>query len=201
MYRGNRSRIVPIIVIILVVALLVGGLVSVGRIILGGQTGPTASQTSGNNFHSELLDTSAIRSVRLTVRGPIVADENYQTYQITVSSTTRNYTLNDGYNGSVATTKTYSNSQVAYEQFVYALDKSNASTVNSSGSSQDLRGACATGNTFRFEVLDGDKVDQTVWTSTCTGSRGTMTASPALMQRLFDAQVPNFTAPFTTALQ
>ena len=201
MYRGNGPRIVPIIVIILVVVLIVAGLVSVGRLILGGRSTSQTAQTGGDDFRSQMLDTSAGHSVRLTVRGPIVADEDFRSYQITISPTSRDYVLYHGYADVTGVDNSYSNNKAAYEQFVYALDKSNASVVRAGGDSEDLRGACATGNTFKFDVLSGSKVEQTVWTSTCSGSLGTMTASPALMQRLFDAQIPNFTAPFATALQ
>ena len=88
MYRGNSSRIVPIILVLIVIAIVIAALVSVGRAILGGAD--QAAQT--NAGRDALLDTSVGHRVRMTVGGPIVANEQFHSYQISIDSSTRNLT-------------------------------------------------------------------------------------------------------------
>lgn len=198
MYRGSGPRIFPIIVVILVIALVVAALVSVGRMIFAG--GGTSSSDAGETTDAmvaALRDTGDGRAVRWTVRGPIVADENFRSYQITVSSSKRTFTIYSGYLDQVLDTKTYGNNTAGYEQFVYALDKANAG-VTRKAKDADFRGVCATqGFAYKFETMSGtDNADHTLWTTSCSGSKGTMTANVGQIQALFVNQIPDFKPVF-----
>lgn len=197
MYRGSNPRIIPIIVTILVVAIVIAAVVALGRVLLGG--GSSDSTTDSTTTMSSLvLDTSASRSVSWTVRGPIVADENFRSYLITVSPSSRTYTVYSGYLGSVLSTDTYNNNVRAYDEFVHALINANiTNTRNTSG--DDLRGVCATGGiAYKFETLNNDEADTSIWSSTCSGSRGTMAADALKVQALFVNQIPDFKPLFTS---
>ena len=197
MYRGSGPRIFPLIVIILVVALVVAALVSVGRIIFSGNSTPTTTSQNKETLAAAVLNTGDSRSVRWTVRGPIVADENFRSYQITVSPTSRIYVVYSGYLDQVVSTKTLNNNKKAYEQLVYALDKAEISKTRTA-KDEDFRGVCATqGVAYMFETMASDKVDQTIWSSSCKGSKGTMTANAAQVQALFVNQIPDFKPIFT----
>ena len=89
MYRGSNPRIVPIIVTIVIVALVISAVVALGRMMFGGSSSTTTTTTS---VSSSVLDTSSDRSIRWTVRGPIVAYENFRSYQITILARSRSYT-------------------------------------------------------------------------------------------------------------
>ncbi len=197
MYRGSGPRILPIIIIILVVALVIAALVSIGRMFFAGNSS-SSTQSQREGMGAALLDTGDNRSVRWTVRGPIVANEKFQSYQITVAPTKRTYTVYNGYLDTVVSTQSYDNNRQAYEQFVYALDKANIATVRSS-SDTEIRGVCAThGLAFVFETAKDGTTDQTEWTSTCNGSKGTMTAKTEQIQALFVNQIPDFKPLFDT---
>jgi hypothetical protein len=197
MYRGSTPRIVPIIVTIIIVALIIAAIVAIGRALLGGSnsSSPTTTQAS---LASSVLDTTANRSVRWTVRGPIVAEENFRSYQITVTPSAREYTVYSGYLNSVVSTKSYTNNTRAYDEFVHALI--NADITNTrTAASDDLTGVCATGGiAYKFETLNGGDTDQSLWSSTCSQSRGTMAADALRIQALFTNQIPDFKPIFTS---
>lgn len=197
MYRGSGPRILPIIIVVLVIALVVAALVAVGRMVFVGN-GTSNDQANHDGMATTLLDTSDARAVRWAVRGPIVGNETFQSYQITITPTKRTYTMYKGYLDEVVATHSYDNNTKAYEQFVYALNNTGVTTLRSS-SENDIRGVCATrGLAFVFETVKDGVADNSEWTSTCAGSKGTMTAKPAQLQALFVNQVPDFAPLFDT---
>ena len=197
MYRGSTPRIVPIIVTIIVIALVVAALVALGRLIFGGSSTST-TQTATTSLKDSVLDTSATRSVRWTVRGPIVADENFRSYQITVSPSARNYTVFSGYLDSITSTQTYTNNERAYEEFVHALVNADITNTRAS-SNDDIRGVCATGGiAYKFDTLKDSQGDLSLWGSTCSQSKGTIAADALKIHALFTNQVPDFKPLFTS---
>lgn len=191
MYKGSSSRIVPIILILIVVAIVVAALVSIGRAILGGGGG-AVDQSQVDTGRQALLNTASDRSVRMTVRGPIVANENFRSYRITVDPVSRNLTTYSGYLTQEVNSKALDNNTQAYEQFVYALDKANMMNGESfTGEKDDTRGICASGRVYEFEVLSGGDVVKRLWTSTCKGSPGSFRASVSQVSGLFQDQIPD----------
>ncbi|OYX36905.1 hypothetical protein B7Z00_04260, partial [Candidatus Saccharibacteria bacterium 32-50-10] len=66
------------------IALVIAALVSVGRMIFsGGDSSESSSSESTANVVAALQNINDSRGVRWTVRGPIVADEDFRSYQIT----------------------------------------------------------------------------------------------------------------------
>lgn len=190
MYRGERARIFPVIVVLIVIALAVAGLVAAGRAIFGGGNQSTSSQPDVSR--EALLNTASSRSVRMTVRGPIVADENFRSYQLTVSNSSRTLTTYSGYLAKPIASKQLSNNTVGYDEFVHALDKTNLAKGEAfSGEKDDTRGICASGKVYEFEILDGSSVVKRLWTSTCKGSPGSLKASVKQLEVLFLEQVPD----------
>lgn len=189
MYRGDRSRILPVIIVLIVIALAIAGLVAAGRAIFGGDQ-PNTDQP--DTSREALLDTASLRSVRMTVRGPLVADENFRSYQVTVSNNSRTLTTYSGYLSQPLASKELSNNNRAYDEFVHALDKANLVTGEAfTGDKDDTRGICAGGRVYEFEVLDGDMVVKRLWSSTCKGSPGSLKASRGQVETLFLGQIPD----------
>lgn len=189
MYRGSSSRIVPIILVLVIIAIVITIAVSIIRAIFGGDS----SQPSVNdNSRQELISTSADRSVRMTVRGPIIANEQFRSYQVTVSPESRNLTTYSGYLGQAIDTKALGNNTIAYEEFVYALDRANlVKGTPLSGDKDDTRGICATGYVYEFEARKANTTVKRLWTSTCSGSRGSLDANLNQVKNLFLRQIPN----------
>jgi len=189
MYRGNSSRIFPIILVIIVVAIAVAALVSIGRVIFNGGGG---NQEQVDVSQEALLNTDTGHSVQMTVRGPIVADENFRSYRVTVDANTRNLTTYSGYLDQPIETKDFGNNTQAYEEFVHALNRANlVKGTPLENEKDDTRGICATGRVYEFEVIDSESVVKRLWTSTCKGSPGSFKGSVTQVQNLFLQQIPD----------
>jgi len=185
--------------VIVIVALVVAAIVTVGRVLFSsnGDTSQDNKKTTSSVIEQAVLAQDSDRAVRWTVRGPIVGDEKFRSYQIIISPSTRTYVTYSGYLDQVIDTKTYSNNIKAYEQFVYALNKTDIAKARDTKDA-DLRGVCATnGLAYEFETLVNDDPDHTMWSSTCKDSQGTMTADPLQVQALFVNQIPDFRPLFT----
>jgi len=199
MYKGSKPKIVPILIAVIIIALIVAALVSLGRMLFtsSSTTNRTNPTTESEKIRTDLLDTSNGRAVRFTERGPIIADEEFKSYQIVITPTTRTYTTYNGYLDRVIGSKVYQNNDKAYEELVYALDKASVYKVRDTQGVDDYRGACATnGRLYIFETTNIDTATHTLWTTTCKGSPGNMGATLAQIKALFTNQVPDFDAGF-----
>lgn len=193
MYRSRDSKIIPMILIAVVIIALVAGFVAVGRYLFAGMgEGDEATQSRQEKAVEQLTTVDANHSVRMTIRGPIVSNEKFRTYRIAVSPDERSYVKYQGYLGDVIDTKNYDNNIQAYEQFVHALDKAAIATPGeyTAEEAKDMRGVCATGRVYEFEILSAGEVLQHYWTSTCDGSPGTFGASVEQVGGLFRTQIP-----------
>ncbi len=200
MYRNNSARAVPIIIFVIVAAALIFGLVMVGRYIFGGSSSGADSATI-SQAREQLLEVTADRSIQMTIRGPIVANEDFKTYDVTISPNERSYTAYTGYKDTVVSDDTLGNNTPAYEQFVYALDKAAFTKTGSYTESEasDLRGICATGRVYEFTLYNDTEALQHYWTSTCKGSPGTLGANLQQVLSLFFAQVPDADLGFVSS--
>lgn len=193
MYKGSKPKIIPILIVVVVVALVIAALVSVGRMLFSGGGGNSSTPSESQQLRDDTLNTAEGRSVRFTERGSIVADEDFKSYQIVITPTARTYTTYAGYLDRVVDTKSYPNNSRAYEEFVYALDKADISKLQKTDEGTDIRGVCATnGRLYVFETANSGAATHTLWTSTCSGSKGNMGASVAQIKALFANQVPDF---------
>ena len=189
MYRGNGTRVFPIIVVLIVVAIAIAALVSVGRSIFGGNT--TTDQPADIS-RTALLNTGSNHSVRMTVRGPIVADESFRSYRVTISPNDRTLSTYAGYLEQPIETKQLPNNVKSYEEFVHALELANMiEGAAFTGEQDDTRGICAKGNLYEFEVLQAGASIKRLWTSTCRGSAGSLRANATQLQDLFLNQIPD----------
>ncbi len=190
MARYRPNRLFPIILIVVISVIAIATLISITRVIFfsGGATTAPAVDVS----RQALLSTDANRMVRLTVRGPIVADENFRSYQLSVTPNSRTLVTYKGYLDTPIDTVNLNNTIPAYEQFVFALDRANLTKgTQLSGDKNDIRGICATGEVYSFEILQGDQIVKELWTSTCSGSTGSLQANRSQLVGLFGAQIPN----------
>ncbi|HET8884469.1 MAG TPA: hypothetical protein VFM68_03285 [Candidatus Saccharimonadales bacterium] len=188
MYKSSSSKVLPIILVLIVVAIAIAALVSVGRAIFGGDD---TSQSQVDLGEAALVNISVDRSVRMNVRGPIVADEKFNSYQVAVDSSSRRLTTYSGYHQQTIDSLQFGNNVQAYEEFVYALSRANLMKGEElSGAKDDTRGICANGLLYEFEVLQGSSVVKRLWTSTCKGSPGSLRASTEQVSELFLDQIP-----------
>lgn len=184
----KKSRTLPTILTVIIIIVAVAGIVALARVLFfSGASTPQAVDTS----KEQLLSSVDGNSVSMTVRGPIVADENFRSYRIAVSPTSRDIKTYTGYLGAVLDQRTLPNNVAAYEEFVHALDKANLVQGQPlTGDANDVRGICATGRVTEFSLLKDGQVTETLWTSTCGGSKGSLRANVDQLTQLFRAQLP-----------
>lgn len=197
MYRSNTARVIPLIILVVVVGALIFGLITVGRYIFGGGSN-TDEQSVVDQARDQLLTVDTERSMRMTIRGPIVGDEAFRTFEVRISPIQRQYIVYDGYREAVSSQRTFDNNSRAYEQFVYALDKAALTRPGkfTEEEASDIRGICAVGRVSEFELYDGETQLQRWWTSSCKGSPGTLGASVSQVTDLFSAQLPDVELDF-----
>lgn len=185
------ARILPVALLIVVAAIAVVTLVSIARIIFFPGSADTNIAQVNIDKSTQLNDTSADRTIRMTVRGAIVADEDFRSYQIQISPNERTFTIYKGYLGQLINSVTLGNNITAYEQFVHALDKANlVKGIELVSDKNDQRGICATGFVYDFQILKAGKSQKDLWTSSCSGSRGSLDANLDQLTNLFTAQIP-----------
>ncbi len=197
MYKSNSLRIFPLILSVVIGVALIAGLITISGYLFAGDDGKK-SDSELISPRDELVKLNTSRSVQVTIRGPIVANEEFETIRIKISPNYRKYNKYSGYLEDKQFAKSYKNNMKAYEQFVYALDKARMTRPGKNKPTeemQDIRGICATGKVYDYEILDGQQVVYRAWTSTCKGSQGTFGASVKQVNNLFISQIPEKDRP------
>lgn len=188
---NSFSRFVPILLVIVITVVAVAAVIAIGRAVLGGDTTNQQAQTADIGREA-LLSTDVDRAVRVTVRGPIVADEKFRSYQITIAPDSRVMTTYEGYLERQLSVKQLDNTARGYEEFVYALDKRKMMEGRALPEEKnDLRGICANGKVYTFETLKNNDPVKTLWTSDCGGSKGSAVASVEEILDMFQKQIPD----------
>ncbi len=187
-YRTRRIISIAVVAIIIGVALF--GLVFFGNLLFF---------SSGNNVftkidthQSDLLSTSAGRAVKVDIRGPIVADEKFHSYQIRITPNNRTLTIYGGYLKSVANNELLGNNVQSYNQFVNALNQ--AKLMNSSeftGMANNTDGVCATGFLYQFTILNSNKQVKQLWATSCGNATGSLGRNYNPLLNLFIVQIPD----------
>lgn len=141
----------------------------------------------------EYSDTFAETSV--TIRGQINGEDIHREVRITVGQFQRRLDIIAGYSGNVIQTQTYSNSEPAYEEFLYAINDAGflVERKGLSPAQANEKGKCPLGNTFEFELNDGGEVLSYLWASSCGKNIGTLkVSSSSLLQTLFKNQITDY---------
>lgn len=190
MANYRTSRILPTILVIIVIIIAIVALISLARALFFSST-PTDT-TQVDVTRAALLSTGPENSVRMTVRGPIVAEENFRSYQITVSANAREIQTFRGYLDTIIEQQTLGNNTAAYAEFVHALDLANFTKgTQFADDKNDVRGICATGRVYEYRILKKNEPVEMLWTSTCNGSPGSLKASADQLTNLFTGQIPD----------
>ncbi|MEO8785009.1 MAG: hypothetical protein ABI221_01665 [Candidatus Saccharimonadales bacterium] len=128
--------------------------------------------------------------IRYTIDGPINASESHRSVQISISPTSRNLTVLQGYQGSALVNQSYPNNQQSYSDFLAALMQVNFTAERSVSSSLSRQSVCPLGNRSRFEIIDGTKDVMDLWTASC--SSGSFAGNIPQTTNLFRTQIPDY---------
>lgn len=193
---------IPVLLVLVIAVISIIALVSLGRAMFRHDSGADTSvkqtaksddSTKKSTPKNPLLVIEADRGVVMSVRGPIVGDEDFRSYKITITPDKRQMTTYKGYLKDKIDSSVDENNIQAYTQLVYALSKANyMAGTPLSGSDNDLRGVCATGYVYEFAITQGDNEVKKLWTSTCDGSPGSLAANLDQITDLFRRQIPEF---------
>ncbi len=185
----RNSQLLPVILVVIIVVVSVAAIVALARTLLFG--GGSEQVEESNPQEDALIQTTADRSVRMTVRGNITADEEFRSYQITVSPSSRTMTTYAGYLDQQIDTVRLDNNTRAYEEFVYALDRAGMMDGTPlEGEDNDRRGLCPSGKILEFETLQNAESVELLWTSTCGGVKGSFEANASQVSDMFLQQIP-----------
>lgn len=139
-----------------------------------------------------VADVTSSRSVRMTVDGPIVANETRQSYRITVGYERRVVEGMKTYTREVVSTQTLDNNRTAYSEFVNALSRAGYDKRrNVKDEAANPLGVCPSGQRYTFELLDSGRVIDAAWTTSCGNVRGNLGAPGSGLKLLFDKQIDN----------
>jgi type II secretory pathway pseudopilin PulG len=194
---SSRNRILPVILVVVIMIVAIVGLVALARAIFF-SSGSSDTTQQVDVSRDALLATSEGHAVQVTVRGPIVADENFNSYRITITPSSRTLTTYRGYLDQQIDSVNLGNNVSAYTEFVNALDKANLALGEAfTDEKDDTKGICATGRLYDFEIINGTDVVKRLWTSTCKGSPGSLRASVEQVTNLFHQQIPDIKEPLS----
>lgn len=190
--RNSLSRFIPILLVIVITIVAVAAVIAIGRSLLGGGSSTSSNDTALDDGRTALLSVDTSRAVRLTVRGPIVADERFRSYRVVITPDSRRMTTYEGYLDKEIETKRFNNSFRAYEELVYALDKRRMMDGRNLAEEQnDLRGICASKLLYQFDTLVNGEVVRSLWTTDCEGSKGSALANVSDVINMFLSQIPD----------
>ncbi len=126
---------------------------------------------------------------RLTEAGPITAEEEHFRIAITISRDSREVVVYQGYNDVRVASRSFSNSQAAFEEFLSALDR--AGYLNERSTSLESEaGICPT---RRRHVFESNQFDEEFrrWTTDCR-EKGNFGGIFATIRTLYRNQIPEF---------
>ncbi len=156
---------------------------------------PVDQNTGSNVSHSvDLVDQENIDGITTyTVRGPIVANEEYTQLRMSVSKVGRTIEVLKGYDSRVEKTETLPNSPEAYRAFLDALSAAQFA-ARRDHETGDKRTTCVTGDHYSYSMSIGAEKKVDSWTTSCSLAQGNFAGNFGATADLFRKQFPNYTA-------
>lgn len=175
------------LIIILIVLLLTGG--------GGKKQSPNQSQeVQKPKTVQQLADFASTGAVvRLSIDGPINADQNHQAVRITVGQDDTTYQQIQGYEGTVVNQQSFANNQSAFSNFLYAIGHAGFLRGDDSKALANEKGFCPLGQRYVFELINGGDTLQRYWGTSCgSNAPKTYRGNQNLTITLFQNQVPGY---------
>jgi hypothetical protein len=130
-------------------------------------------------------------TLKFTISGELNSEEEHNAIRISVSRNRRTLEILKGYSGRVATSRTWSNTNGAYENFLHALKNAGFSSSQVSEYESE-KGVCPFGTRNLYELTEGNEEHLRLWSSSCDDSDGNFAGDDSLVRRLFSAQIPDY---------
>jgi len=152
-------------------------------IIPGGKTLPPPKTLAS------YAPTSAV--AKLTIDGPINADSQHQSIDISVSSSQVVYRQVNGYDSDVVKQETFTNTQSAYYNFLRAIALAGYKEGNTEVSASNPTGYCSSGDRYIYKLTENGSNIINFWSTSCGGPK-TYDGDVDITLSLFEAQVPGY---------
>jgi len=136
---------------------------------------------------------SSIDEVKLTVQGPIVANEQFVSEVLDITPTQRSLTASVTYGNNLVTSQTLDNNSDAFNQLLGALlDAGLIQSVHGRNIATSAGSTCPQGLRFTYETFDtGGTTLTSLWASTCSTANQSFAGNLQLTNQLVRAQFPN----------
>ena len=172
----------------------IGFLVTIGLfilliVILVGGGGDSNNKEVKNRPLSSYANTDA--TAIMTVDGEVNSAHVHQQIRISVNKDQVRYERIRGYDGKVEDSRIYSNSTNAYTAFLKSLAFVGFTKGETPKGLADERGYCPLGSRYVFELSQGSRDVQRLWTTSCDKEKTYMGNRPATVE-LFQRQVPDY---------
>lgn len=170
-------------------------------VIFGSISSSASVSDTADAGEKVLVEMTGKNAIRMTVRGKIVADEDFKSYEITLKPHVREMKVLSGYNGEKVLAETsHKNSWDAYTEASYALKRLGMMKGKALvGDKDDTRGICPDGELTVFEVLDGERVVKRLWRTSCRDAKGSFRGDYKKVSGLVTGQIPDYTAILSEA--
>jgi hypothetical protein len=140
----------------------------------------------------DFVDVESIGTARYEVVGPVVANENQNSYIIDVSANVVTMKTYSNYGKILTGEVSYKNTPIAYAAFLSALENADITAVSRNSvpdNTFEELGICATGRRFIVE-LDGGALRR--WSTSCSNKQGNAGFTMSRVSLLFRRQVPDY---------
>ncbi|HUD11771.1 MAG TPA: hypothetical protein VMS08_05140 [Candidatus Saccharimonadia bacterium] len=140
--------------------------------------------------------------LQITIQGPVVANELYNSATITVSAGTRVATVYQTYTSQVVFQQTFANNDQALAQFRSALQTAGFTSKARSSRQATVGSTCPTGLRYTYTIMNAGQIVFTSWATSCGTLSQSSTGNIGLINQLFFLQIPNLNqitqfAPFS----
>lgn len=172
--------------VVVVIAVIIGSIL-IKNIISDNQIAEKAivREYIANN----VSDTSIIR---LTISGPVVADEKHESLKIEITPSSRQLTLYKTYSDKEAKNIRLGNNKGAFTALSRALDKAGFTQGNRKYADAKYSGECSVGRVYRLEYMQDGETKSDLWSTSCRSGKESFGGNIASILYLLRSQFPSF---------
>ena len=130
-------------------------------------------------------------SAVLTTQGAVTGEDRRRAIRIIVNQNERRLEVLTGYEEAVESSTSLPNTQVAFENFLVALDRAGYSAKQKT-TIKDNRGVCPFGRRFTYELREYSQDLMSRWNTSCSSKQGDFAGNGLTVRRLFELQITDY---------
>jgi hypothetical protein len=174
---------------------IMGFLIAIGIIILVFVIIFKVIAGGGGGAQHKKIDLTSYATTDAVVKfvedGPVNYHKAHRQIQITIGRDKNTVQVLSGYQGKIIKSKSYGNTQAAYNVFLHSLQVAEFQKGDNNPKKKDERGHCATGRRYIYELTSGGQDVFRYWNTSC-GGLGSFEGHTDLVHTLFRKQIPHY---------